>query len=206
MNVSLRAGVAVYNAGAYHAAHDAWEAEWLALERESDDERFLHGLIQFTAAVHHAHHGNWAGVQGLARSAAAYLADLPADYRGVNVGAVRAYLEAVAVDPEYVERVAVPRLTVDGVALELADLGFEETAVAAPVLAEEYPGYDETVVERAVDYAREDLAAGDDGSKFITLVMDFAADAENRGLVYQRLRGHVERRRARERDVEGLFD
>jgi len=206
MDAHLRAGAAIYNAGEYHAAHDAWEEEWLDRERGTDDERLLHGLIQFTAAIHHAHHANWAGVRGLAESGADYLADLPADHRGVNVGAVGAYLEATRDDPEHVERVGPPRLTVDDAALALADLDFEETAVAAPVLAEEYPGYDETVVERAVAYAHEDLAAGDDGSKFITLVMDFVADAENRGLVYQRLRGHVERRRARERDVEGLFD
>ncbi len=65
----LRAGVAIYNAGAYRAAHGAWESKWLSLDRGGDDERFLHGLIQFTAAVHHARDGNDSGAVGLARSA-----------------------------------------------------------------------------------------------------------------------------------------
>ena len=69
MDDSLRAGVAIYNAGAYRAAHGAWESRWLSLERDTDDERFLHGLIQFTAAVHHARDGNDSGAVGLARSA-----------------------------------------------------------------------------------------------------------------------------------------
>lgn len=51
MDDSLRAGVAIYNAGAYRAAHGAWESKWLSLERDTDDERFLHGLIQFIAVA-----------------------------------------------------------------------------------------------------------------------------------------------------------
>jgi len=50
---ALRAGIAIHNAGHYHAAHDAWEDEWLELD-DGSDERLLHGLIQFTAAIHHA--------------------------------------------------------------------------------------------------------------------------------------------------------
>ena len=76
MNAHLRAGVAVYNAGRFHAAHDAWEEYWLGLESGADDERFLHGLIQFTAVVYHATEDNWSGAQGLAESAREYLADL----------------------------------------------------------------------------------------------------------------------------------
>jgi predicted metal-dependent hydrolase len=73
MESHLRAGVAVYNAGQYHAAHDAWEDHWLDLEQGTDDEQFLHGLIQFTAAVHHARTRNWSGATGLASSARDYL-------------------------------------------------------------------------------------------------------------------------------------
>ena len=32
MRNRLRAGVAIYNDGYYHAAHDAWEERWLDLE------------------------------------------------------------------------------------------------------------------------------------------------------------------------------
>jgi len=205
MRDHLRAGVAIYNDGEFHAAHDAWEEYWLGLQRDSDDEEFLHGLIQFTAAVHHAQSANWAGVRGLAESGAAYLADLPADYREVNVGEVRAYLRAVAADPEHVERAAPPQLTHEETALLPEDLRFEASAVVAEVLAEEY-GYDEETVEKAVEYARADLDAERATSQFVTFVMDFARDAANRGIIFQRMEGAVGKRDHKEEDVEGLFD
>lgn len=205
MDEHLRAGIAIYNAGEYHAAHDAWEAHWLDLKRGSDDERFLHGLIQFTAVVYHARNRNWGGATGLAESAAEYLADLPADYRGVNVGPARRYLDALGVDPERIERRQPLALTVDGVALGLADLDFEETVVAADVLAEEY-GYDEAVVDRAAAFARADLDDERTASPFVTLLFDFVREPEQRGIVFQRLTEHVEKRAHREDDVAGLFD
>jgi len=69
MEAHLRAGIAVFNGGGYHTAHDCWEARWLDLESGTDDERFLHGLIQYTAAVHHASERNWGGATGLADGA-----------------------------------------------------------------------------------------------------------------------------------------
>jgi len=204
MRAHLRAGIAIYNAGHYHAAHDAWEDHWLGLD-DGADERFLHGLIQFTAAVYHARDRNWSGATGLADSAGDYLADLPADYRDVNVGAVRDSLAALARDPEGIERAPPLALTHQGQALALADLGFEGSAVAAHVLAEEFE-YDETVIERAVDYARADLDSGEAGSRFVRFVIDFAREDGQRGIVFQRLSEHVDRRRHRESDVEGLFE
>jgi len=204
MRAHLRAGVAVYNAGHYHAAHDAWEEYWLGLD-EGDDERFLHGLIQFTAAVYHARERNWSGATGLADSAGDYLADLPAGYRGVNVGAVRDSLAGLARDPERIERAPPLALTHEGEAVGLDDLAFEASAVAAEVFAEEF-GYDEAVIERAVDYARADLDAGDEGSRFVRFVVDFAREDDQRAIVFQRLSEHVDRREHRESDVEGLFE
>ncbi len=205
MDDAVRAGVAIFNAGGYHAAHDAWEDRWLELERGSDDERFLHGLIQFTAAVYHARERNWSGAAGLTESAGEYLAGLPGDYRGVNVGAVRTYLRRLGADPELIERRRPPRLTHEGAALSPADLDFEAAAVAAQVLAEESPEYDEAVIESAVEFAREEREGGTE-TRFIAFVMDFAGDSAHRPVVYQRLREHVERRETRRRDVEGLFD
>lgn len=205
MDAHLRAGVAIFNAGEYHAAHDAWEDHWLDLPRGTDDERFLHGLIQFTAAVHHAHGNNWPGVRGLAGSGAGYLVDLPAEYRGVNVAAVRDYLRAASTDPEHVERVATPRLTHGGVPVLPEDLDFEAAGVAAHALAEEY-AYDPATIERGIEFGRADLDDGRATSPFVTLVMDFARDEANRAIVFQRLRDHVGKRQHREEDVEGLFD
>lgn len=204
MDAHLQAGIAIYNAGRFHAAHDAWEDRWLALDA-GEDERFLHGLIQFTAAVHHATEHNWTGACGLAESAREYLADLPEDYRGVNVGEVREYLAVLGTDPESIERVPPLSLTHEGRQLVLDDLDFEASAVAAEVLAEEGDSGHATV-ECAVEYAREDVAAGNETSPFVTLVMDFVRDPNNRGIVLQRLTEHTERRAARDRDVDGLFE
>jgi len=203
MDAHLRAGIAVYNAGRYHAAHDAWEDRWLALE-SGDDERFLHGLIQFTAVVHHGTDGNWSGAEGLAESAGEYLATLPADYRGVNLGDVRPFLARVAADPQAVDWTDPPALTHEGSAVGYADLGFDATAVAAGVLAEA-DGLDETVVADAVDSARAQIDDRGDG-RFVGLVFSFVREPDRRPVVYQRLRAHVERERQKDRDVEGLFD
>jgi predicted metal-dependent hydrolase len=209
MDAALRAGVAVYNAGEHHAAHDAWEEEWLDLPDGSEDERLLHGLIQYTAAVYHARRLNWSGATGLARSAREYLADLPATYRGVDVDRARAALAALERDPERVERGPPAPLRYEGRTLALGDLAddFDAAAVAARVLAEEYEDrYDPGVLADAVRYAREELDEGGARTRFTTFVVDFAVDPDSRALVYDRLRSHVRRRRSRDRDVEGLFE
>ena len=204
MDEPLRVGIAIYNDGHYHAAHDAWEHRWLALEDGTDDERLLHGLIQFTAAVHHARRRNWVGCVGLAESAQGYLEDLPADYREVDLEAVRRYLTGLASDPELIERRPPVALTYDGEVPTLETLSVTETATAAPVLADDR-GYDPDVLERAAEYALADLEAGRDDSRFIALLFDFVREDAHRGIVYQRLSGHVDRRKTREEDVEGLF-
>lgn len=202
---ALRAGVAIYDVGEYHAAHDAWEEYWLDLPSGSDDERLLHGLIQFTAAVYHARRRNWSGATGLAESAGEYLADLPSDYRGVNLAGVRRYLGVLQADPEVIERRPPLALRVDGERLRPAELDFETAAVAAEVIAGEYDAFDAERIARAVEVAREEVSEGTE-TRFTALVMDFADDAVNRGLVYQRLTSHLARREREQSDVEGLFD
>jgi hypothetical protein len=204
MESHLRAGVAIYNAGGYHAAHDAWEDRWLDLD-EGEDERFLHGLIQFTAAVYHARNRNWSGATGLADSAREYLAGLTGDYRGVNVGDVRTYLAGLEQDPELVERRRPLGLRYRGDRLGLSDLGFEATCVAADVIAEETE-YDEATIERATVYARANVDDETTGSPFVTLLFDFVREPDHRATVAQRLSEHVDRRRSRDDDVAGLFD
>jgi len=182
MRDRLRAGVAIFNSGHYHAAHDAWEDRWLELEAGSDDERLLHGLIQYSGAVYHARERNWEGAVGLAESAGEYLAGLPTDYRDLRLEPIRVALDRLAADPEIIERRAPGRIEHEDDSPGLADLGFEPTAIAAVVLAEEF-GYDEEPVGRARAYARRDLEAGDDGSVFITLLFDFVREDENRGII-----------------------
>lgn len=200
---ALRAGVALYDAGEFHAAHDPWEAAWLPLESGTDDERLLHGLIQFTAAVHHARGRNWSGAVGLAESSLGYLDDLPADYRGVDVAAVRTYLGALERDPERVERAPPPALTHEGETPAYADLDLEAASIAAEVLAGEY-GFDEDVIADAVGYALEERGTG--RSRFAAMLYDFLDGEPTRAFVFDRLEQHVERKRREEQDVAGLFE
>jgi predicted metal-dependent hydrolase len=203
MDAHLRAGIAVYNAGRYHAAHDAWEEYWLDLD-SGDDEQFLHGLIQFTAVVHHGTDGNWSGAEGLAESAGEYLDGLPADYRGVNLDAVRPFLARVADDPERVDWTDPPKLTRQDLVVGYDDLGFDATAVAAEVLAEA-DGYDDAVVADAVEYARSELNDQGEG-RFVGQLFAFVRETANRSFVFAHLSNHVDRERQKDDDVAGLFD
>jgi len=163
VDAALRAGIAIYDAGFYHAAHDAWEARWLSLPSGSDDERFLHGLIQFTAVVHHGRRENWKGVRGLAASAVEYLAGLPEDYRGVNLDGVRRFLDRAATDPAMIDWDRPLALTCHGVALALCDLDDDAALAAAPALAGEF-NLDEAFVEATVAAVRTANADGRTGS------------------------------------------
>lgn len=220
MDDALRVGTAVFNAGDHRAAHEAWEDVWLSLDEGTPDERLLHGLIQYAAAVHHARRRNWSGAGRLAGSAGRYLADLDADARGVNVGQLRTALQRLAADPEFAERRRPLALRIDGVALDPTDLTFENAASAATLLAAEYDAFEASVVADAVRYARTELGGERSGTTadgparrpqrrdpgFVGMVFDFAADRDRRSLVYDRLRAHVERRRSTERDASGLFE
>ncbi|MGB9952167.1 DUF309 domain-containing protein [Haloarcula sp. Atlit-120R] len=202
MRDHLRAGIAVYNEGRYHAAHDAWEEYWLDLG-SGDDERFLHGLIQFTAVVHHASEENWSGARGLAESAAEYLNGLPDPYRGVALADVRTFLDEAAAGPNHAATDP-PTLTHDGEAIGYDALDFGATAIAAEVLAEA-GRYDEAVIDAAVDRARSELDS-DGGSQFTGMLFSFVRERDQRPVVYQRLRDHVELEQQKDDDVRGLFD
>ena len=203
MDTALRAGIALYTAGEIHAAHEPWEAVWLDLP-DGDDERLFHGLIQFTAAVYHARQRNWEGAVGLAESAQGYLTPLPTPYCGIDIDSVVAALPDLESDPERVERGPIPPLHYQGRRLTAADLEIEGITTAASVVANEYNAYDTTVVESAIEYAREEATGSQ--AQYIRLLTSFVDDREHRGIVYNRLRQNVERRQAKRDDVAGLFE
>ncbi|QSG07880.1 putative metal-dependent hydrolase [Halapricum desulfuricans] len=178
MDAHLRAGIAIYNEGYYHAAHDAWEEHWLTLSTGPDKD-FLQGLIQYTAAVYHTTTGNWLGTRKLARKAQTYLEGLGERYRGVDLRSVRLHLRALEREPERVGRESPPAIEHEGRALGFEVLGFEATAVAATVLAEEW-GYDEDAFERAAEYARSDVESGYETSPFVALLFDFVREGDRR--------------------------
>ena len=46
------AGIDLYHAGEYHAAHDAWEERWMG-PVDADEKLFLQAMIQSAVAFHH---------------------------------------------------------------------------------------------------------------------------------------------------------
>ncbi|HMF58538.1 MAG TPA: DUF309 domain-containing protein [Pyrinomonadaceae bacterium] len=50
--VEYFAGIDLYNAGEFHAAHDAWEDRWMG-EVGQNEKLFLQALIQSAVAFHH---------------------------------------------------------------------------------------------------------------------------------------------------------
>ena len=191
----LRIGVALYNSGWYLAAHEPLEALWL--ERPAGErEDYLQGLIQATAAVHKSRNGNEAGAAGLAESARGYLNGCG----DTAVDALREWLGRLAADPTLADGEVPPELRFDGEVIGIYDLHPDEIAHAAEAVAETEA--DELLIN-AAEYVAADLAAGDESSPFVTLTLDYIRDPT--AIVRQRLREHVERRRARESDVEGLF-
>ena len=50
--VEYIAGIELYNAGEFHAAHDAWEERWMG-EVGPQEKLFLQALIQSAVAFHH---------------------------------------------------------------------------------------------------------------------------------------------------------
>lgn len=215
MRANVRAGLALFNDGFYHAAHDPLEAAWLASDRDDVDGRFLQGLVQLTAAVHHARNRNWEGAVGLAESALEYFDPVPRSHRGVDVALVERVLETLASDPEVVERRPMPWLTYDGERVTREDLAFDAAALVAEALAEER-GLDEGVIGRAVAYVREDrdreatdalaASARDESDKLARFVVDFATNDTDYDIIITRLADHVDRRDQRASDVDGLFD
>ena len=199
IDAAVRAGVAIFNSGRYHEAHDAWEEHWLTLPSGTDDERFLHGLIQYTAAVYHALNENEEGARGLATSAREYLWSLPGSWRDVSLVPVRHRLAAIAVDPGVVRRRSVGRLTYRGTAIELGELGWPSTGIVAAVIAEESELWDPAVIEAARSQASRD-------GRIRALVADFARDETNRSVIYDRLTARVEREQARDQAVDDLFE
>lgn len=189
----LRAGAALFNAGHYLAAHEPWEERWLQDPRGERGDG-VQGLVQATAAVHKARSGNWSGAVGLAESAVEYL-------DGAGHEDLRAWVGRLADDPELAERERPPAVRVDGETPTADALRFPAAGIAAEALAETRG--DDAIVQ-AVAYAERDIDAGDETSDFVTLTLAYVRGEGP--AVRDRLAQHVDRRRAKEEDVQGLFE
>jgi hypothetical protein len=179
----LVAGVALLAAGRFDAAR-------VAFARAGDPDQVA-GLVAAAAAFASAA----AGDESDARDRAARARALLRDDGPVETGPLRAALASP--DPASPPRLRVDGGLVDPDALAPGPLGRAAVAVAATT------GADEAVVADAARYARAEAAAG--RGRFGTLLTDVAVGREP-GLAYGRLAALVERERARERDVDGLFE
>lgn len=201
MEETLRAGAAAFNASRYEAAQEVWRDE--SGGADAADVRLLDGLAAFAGVVTRGRAGQFEGLAECASEAVNMLTGIDTG-RGVDTADVRDALVAINDDPAILERRDPPPVAIDGAPVWLDDLDLEATLALAGPLATDV-GYKRSPVERAVQYARADLDAGDSGSTFVTLVFDFVREADARPIVHQRLVEHGNRRAARERDVEGLF-
>lgn len=77
------AGLALFNAGHFWHAHEAWELLWL--RSNGEQRRFIQGLIQVAAALVHWERGNQRGLQLNWCKARPKLAPLPSPFATINL-------------------------------------------------------------------------------------------------------------------------
>ena len=93
-------GVRLYNAGAYHEAHDCFEDEWYNYGRGSVESTFLHAMVQVAAGAYkHDDFADDEGMRSLFTTALQYFHGVPRDFYGVDVLDVRTTLTNALEDP-----------------------------------------------------------------------------------------------------------
>lgn len=80
---SLEEGIALFAAGEYHAAHEAFERCWLA--NEAGDADFYKGLVQASICMHHLVRDNPAGARKLYAGHRRLLGKYLPSHAGVDV-------------------------------------------------------------------------------------------------------------------------
>jgi predicted metal-dependent hydrolase len=79
-------GLALFDQGRFFEAHEALEDEWRACT--GPEKKFLQGLIQVAAALHHHANGNHAGTLSLLGRAVANLKPYPESFAGLDLAAL----------------------------------------------------------------------------------------------------------------------
>lgn len=93
------AGAALFNAGEYWEAHEAWEPLWL--RSEGQERRLLAGTILLAAALHKGHKmQNPRGGRRNYDKALAHLTHLPDRYEGVEVRRLEAEVAQALENPD----------------------------------------------------------------------------------------------------------
>ncbi len=88
----LAEGAASFDAGRYHAAHEAFEKVWLA--SEAGDGEFFKGLVQVAICLHQLDRGLVEGARQLRTGARRYLAAFLPEHRGLDVARLLEDLDA----------------------------------------------------------------------------------------------------------------
>jgi len=83
---NYREGIALFNQHSFFEAHEVLEDVWRAAPEP--ERKFLQGLIQVAVALHHHSRGNLVGCRSLLDRARRNLATYPAEYGGVDLGAL----------------------------------------------------------------------------------------------------------------------
>jgi len=83
----LAAGLSCYRNEEFFAAHEHWEAVWLA--QAEPLKSFLQAVIPVTAACHHVQRGNTAGADSLLTRSLRRLESCPAHFGGLDVVQLR---------------------------------------------------------------------------------------------------------------------
>lgn len=83
---SYREGLLLFNQHSFFEAHEVLEDVWRAAPEP--ERKFLQGLIQVAVALHHHSRGNLVGCRSLLDRARRNLGTYPAEYGGVDLGAL----------------------------------------------------------------------------------------------------------------------
>lgn len=97
-------GIRLFNAGAYHEAHDCFEDEWFNYGNGTTESAYAHGMVQVAAGVYkHVDFEDDDGMRSLFRTALQYLRGVPGDFYGVDVLDVRTMLTNGLEEPTVVD-------------------------------------------------------------------------------------------------------
>jgi uncharacterized protein len=84
---SLDAGRQRFEAGAFHAAHEAWESGWR--QTRGPEKRVLQVLVLWSAALHHHQKGKELGANRLLLRALERLGEVGDAFDGIDIDALR---------------------------------------------------------------------------------------------------------------------
>tara|TARA_B110000116_G_C16792429_1_gene564570 strand:+ start:603 stop:1241 length:639 start_codon:yes stop_codon:yes gene_type:complete len=204
LETHLKAGIAIYNSGEYHAAHGAWERHWLKINKKDEDKLFLQGLIQYTAIIYHGMNRNWKGMEGLIKSSLRYLEKFPQNYQGIDINGIKNYLENIENNMQSFSQKEIPKMTYEGETIEISDLNINSTYIVARVLSDEISDYEEDIIVKAIEHIREN-PKDRESRKIENLIIAFAREKSFRVNAYEQIKRRIEIQKEKFEDIEKLF-